>query len=190
VVSVRAGFHGVPWVSRIEGDVEKQSLEILAAAPDAARIRRDLAEFYVRLGRFAEAAVVTREYARRFPDDRAFPVRIARMLTTRERLGEVVTVLADVAPRREDADVFMLLGHALAAQGRGPEGLALIERARTMQPRNWWPYWALGWAHAREGEYPRAVAAFQKALELRPDLADAERELQRLRPLAARATSH
>jgi hypothetical protein len=31
------------------------------------------------------------------------------------------------------------------------------------------------------------VASFQKALELRPGLPDAERELQRLRPLAARA---
>jgi hypothetical protein len=187
VVSVRAGFHGVPWISRIDGDVEKQSREILAVAPDAAQIRKDLAEFYVRLGRFTEAAITTREYARRFPDDRDFPVRIARMLTTRERPADVVTVLADIAPQREDADVYMLLGHALARQGRRPEGVAHLERARAMQPRNWWPYYALGWAYAGDGEHARAVAAFQKAIELRPGLADAERELQRLRPLAARA---
>jgi hypothetical protein len=187
VVSVRAGFHGMPWISRIESDVEKQSLEILAVAPEAAQTRKDLAEFYVRLGRFSEAAVTTREYARRFPDDRDFPVRIARMLTTRQRPGEVVTVLAEVAPRREDADVYMLLGHALAMQGRRPEGVAHLERARTMQPKNWWPHYALGWAYAGDGEYARAVAAFQRALELRPGLPDVERELQRLRPLAVSA---
>ena len=187
VVSVRAGFHGVPWVSRIEGDVEKQSREILAVAPDAAQIRKDLAEFYVRLGRFTEAAITTREYAGRYPDDRDFPVRVAKLLTTRERSADVVTVLADIAPRREDADVFMLLGHALAAQGRRPEGIVLLERARAMQPKNWWPYYALGWAYGGNGEYARAVGAFQKAIELRPGLSDAERELQRLRPLAARA---
>jgi hypothetical protein len=187
VVSVRPGFHGVPWISRIEGDVEKQSLEILAVAPEAAQTRRELAEFYVRLGRFGEAAVTTREYVRRFPDDRDFPVRIARMLTARQRPGEVVTVLADVAPGREDADVSMLLGHALAMQGRRAEGVALLERARAMQPRNWWPHYALGSAHAADGEYARAVAAFQKALALRPGLPDVERELQRLRPLAASA---
>ena len=189
VVSVRAGFHGVPWIARIEGDIEKQSREILAVAPDATQIRKDLAEFYVRLGRFTEAAITTREYARRFPDDRDFPVRIARMLTTRERPTDVVTVLADLAPRREDADVYMLLGHALARQGRRPEGVAHLERARALQPKNWWPYYALGWAYSGGGEYARAMAAFQKAIELRPGLADAERELQRLRPLAVRPTA-
>jgi hypothetical protein len=189
VVSVRAGFHGVPWVPRIEGDIEKQSREILAVAPEAAQIRRDLADFYVRLSRYTEAAITTREYARRFPDDRHFPVRIARLLTARDRFADVVMLLEDIAPRREDAEVYMLLGHSLAAQARRPEGIALLERARAMQPRNWWPHWALGWAHSGGGDYARAVAAFQKAVELRPGLADAERELQRLRPLAARATT-
>jgi Flp pilus assembly protein TadD len=188
VVSVRAGFHGVPWVARIDADVEKQSREILAVAPDAAQTRRELAEFYVRLGRYTEAALTTREYARRVPDDRHFPVRIARLLTSRDRFADVVTVLEDVAPRRDDAEVYGLLGHALAAQGRRPEGIVLLERARTLQPRSWWPHYALGWAYGGSGEYARAVAAFQKAVELRPGLADAERELKRLRPLATRAS--
>jgi Tetratricopeptide repeat len=186
VVSVRPGFYGVPWVSRIEADVEKRSREVLAVLPDAGQIRKDLAEFYVRLGRFTEAAMTTRDYAARFPDDRDFPVRIARVLTTRDRFTDVITVLADVEPRREDADVAMLLGYALAMQGRRPEGLALLERARAMQPGNWWPHYALGWAYGAGGDYARAVASFQKAVELRPGLYDAERELQRLRPLAAR----
>lgn len=187
VVSVRSGFHGTPWVSRIEADVEKHSREILAVAPDAGQIRKDLADFYVRLGRFTEAATTTREYARRFPDDRTFPVQIARLLTSRDRFADVVTVLGDVAPRREDARVFMLLGHSLAAQGRRAEGIAYLERARTMQPGNWWPYYALGWAHSGAGDYARAVASFQRAVELRPRLYDVERELQRIRPLATRA---
>jgi hypothetical protein len=187
MVSVRPGFHGVPWVSRIDADIEKRSREVLAVLPDAARVRRDLAEFYGRLGRHAEAAITTREYARRFPDDHEFPVRMARRLTSRQRFEDVVTVLADVAPQREDPEVSMLLGHALCMRGRRSEGLPLLERARAVQPGNWWPHYALGWAYAGGGEPGRAVASFQKALELRPGLPDAERELQRLRPLAARA---
>jgi hypothetical protein len=187
VVSVRSGFHGVPWIVRVEGDVEKQSREILAVAPEAARIRRDLADFYAGLGRFTEAALTTREYARRFPDDRRFPVRIARWLSARERLADVVIALEDVAPRREDPEVYVLLGHALTAQGRRAEGIALLERARGLQPRDWRPHYALGWAYAGGGDYARAVRMFQKAIELRPGLADAERELRRLRPLATRA---
>jgi len=187
MISVRPGFHGVPWVSRIEADVEQRSRDVLAVLPDAAQVRRDLAEFYGRLGRHAEAAITTREYARRFPDDLQFPVRMARLLTARHRFEEVVTVLADVAPRREDAEVSMLLGHALSMRGRRSEGIPLLERARAMQPWNWWPHYALGWAYAGAGEPARAVASFQKAVGLRPGLPDVERELQRLRPLAARA---
>lgn len=187
MVSVRPGFHGVPWVSRIETDVEKRSREVLAVLPDAARVHKELAGFYGRLGRHAEAAIVTREYARRFPDDQEFPVRMARLLTSRHRFEDVVTVLADMAPRRDDAEVSMLLGHALCMRGRRSEGVPLLERARAMRPRNWWPHYALGWAYAGGGDHARAVASFQKAVELRPGLPDAERELQRLRPLAARA---
>ncbi len=187
VISVRPGFYGVAWVSRIEADVEKRSREVLAELPEASQVRKDLAEFYVRLGRYTEAAMATREYVRRFPDDRDFPVRIAKLLTSRDRFADVVTVLADVAPRREDADVYTLLGYSLGMQGRQAEGLALLERARTMQPKNWWPHYALGWVYGGAGDYARAVASFQKAVELRPGLYNAEREIQRLRPLAARA---
>ena len=186
VVSVRPGFYNVAWVSRIDADVEKRSREVLAELPEASQIRKDLAEFYVRLGRYTEAAITTREYARRFPDDHAFPVRIARLLASRERFADVVTVLADVAPGREDADVYTLLGYSLGMQGRQAEGLSLLERARTMQPGNWWPHYALVRVYGGGGDYARAVASFQKALELRPGLYDAEREIQRLRPLAAR----
>jgi Flp pilus assembly protein TadD len=187
VISVRPGFYGVAWVSRIEADVEKSSREVLAELPEASQIRKDLAEFYVRLGRYTEAAMATRDYVRRFPDDRDFPVRIAKLLTSRDRFADVVTVLADVAPRREDADVYTLLGYSLGMQGRQAEGLVLLERARTMQPKNWWPHYALGWVYGGAGDYARAMASFQKAVELRPGLYNAEREIQRLRPLAARA---
>jgi tetratricopeptide (TPR) repeat protein len=187
VISVRPGFYGVAWVSRIEADVEKSSREVLAELPEASQIRKDLAQFYVRLGRYTEASMATREYVRRFPDDRDFPVRIAKLLTSRDRFADVVTVLADVAPRREDADVYTLLGYSLGMQGRQAEGLVLLERARTMQPKNWWPHYALGWVYGGAGDYARAMASFQKAVELRPGLYNAEREIQRLRPLAARA---
>jgi tetratricopeptide (TPR) repeat protein len=189
MVSVRRGFYGVPWVVRIQPDLEKLSREVLAALPDAGQVRKDLAGFYIRLGRFTEAAMTAREYARRFPDDREFPVQIARLLTSRDRFADVVVVLADVEPRREDADVAMLFGYALAMQGRLPEGLGHLERARAMQPRHWWPHYALGRAYASAGDYARAVASFQRAVELRPGLHDAERELQRLRPLAAKKST-
>jgi len=190
VVFVRSGFFGKPWVSAIEQDVERQSRAVLAVLPGAAQIRKDLAWFYARTGRFSDAASTTRAYTRDFPDDREFPVSMAKLLTTRDRFNDVITVLADVAPLRKDAETYMLLGYALAMQGqRRADGLAYLEQARAMQPRNWWPSYALGWAYAAGGDYGRAVSSFERAVALRRGLSDAERELQRLRPLVANVPS-
>jgi tetratricopeptide (TPR) repeat protein len=185
VVSVRPGYYGVPWVSRIEADVERRSRAILALAPDAAQVRKDLADFYIRVGRFADAAKTTREYTTRFPSDRNFPVHIAGLLITRDRFDDVITVLTDVAPRREDADVYMLLGLSLANQGQRKKGIALLEKARAMQPNHWWPHFTLGLIYAADGNYRAAEASLEKTLQLRPGFWDAEQRLQKLRPLAA-----
>jgi hypothetical protein len=189
MVSVRPGFYGVPWVSRIEADLERRSQVVLGMFPGAGQVRKDLADFYLRLGRYTDAAVTTRDYAQRFPYDQNFPVSVAKRLTSRQRFTDVVTVLAEVAPRREDANVYMLLGYALGMQGRRSEGLALLEKARAMQPTDWWPHYALGWVYAGDAQYAAAVASFEKAVVLRPGLYDAQRELQRLRPLVAQSAA-
>jgi hypothetical protein len=54
-----------------------------------------------------------------------------------------------------------------------------------MQPRNWWPHYALGWVYAAHGDAANAVLSFERAVQLRPGLYDVERELRRLRPLLA-----
>jgi tetratricopeptide (TPR) repeat protein len=187
VVAIRPGYYGIPWIWRLEPDLEKRSAEVLALFPDAARVWQDLAEFYVRLDRFTEAATITREYTRRFPHDRHFPVRIAWLLTTRDRFADVVTVLRDVAPRHQNAEVYMLLGYSLGMQGQQREGIPLLERARSMLPNNWWPHYALGWVYISTGEYSLAIASFQRAVQLRPGLHHVEEQIERLRPLAARA---
>ena len=51
----RPGFYGGPWVSRIEADVERRSVPILDAFPDAGQIRKDFAT-----STFGWAAIPTR----------------------------------------------------------------------------------------------------------------------------------
>jgi Flp pilus assembly protein TadD len=185
VVLVRQGFFGVPWISAIEPDFEKQSREILRVMPEAAGVWKELALFHVRINRFDEARRVAGEYFARFPQNPEFPVRIATILTSRDRFADVAALLTPVAARHEDVDVYMLLGYALGMQGRRTDGLRYLERARAMQPDNWWPHYALGWVYGAHGDTANAVLSFERALQLRPGLHDVEAQLGRLRPQVA-----
>lgn len=185
VILLRQGFFGMPWVSTVEPDFEQQSREVFTLVPDAAGVWKELALFNVRINRLDEARRVAGEYFAKFPQSPEFPVQIARILTGRDRFADVTALLAPVAGRHEDADVYMLLGYALGMQGRRDEGLRYLERARTMQPDNWWPHYALGWVHGTHGDMASAVLSFERALQLRPGLPDAEAQLARLRPHVA-----
>jgi tetratricopeptide (TPR) repeat protein len=185
VVLVRQGFFGTPWVSAVEPDFDKQSREILALVPEAAGVWQELTLFNLRIHRFDEARRVAGEYVTRFPGDRAFPVYVARILTSRDRFPDVAALLAPVAARHEDADVYMLLGYALGMQGRRADGLRYLQRARQMQPDNWWPHYALGWVYGAHGDTANAVLSFERALQLRPGLPDVETQLPRLRSQVA-----
>jgi tetratricopeptide (TPR) repeat protein len=185
VVLVRRGFFGVPWVSAVEPDFEAQSREVLELVPEATGVWKELALFNVRINRLDEARRVAAEYFARFPQSPEFPVHIARILTRRDRFADVAALLSPVAVRHEDADVYMLLGYALGMQGRRVDGLHYLEKARALQPDHWWPHYALGWVHSTHGDTASAVLSFERALQLRPGLPDAEAQLARLRPHVA-----
>ena len=74
------------------------------------------------------------------------------------------------------------------------DGLRYLERAVAMRPSHWWPHYALGHAYGVHGDAQRAVASFERALALRPGLADVLARLPALRSKphvsAARRTVH
>jgi Flp pilus assembly protein TadD len=181
VLLVRRGFFGFPWIAAIEPDVDRQGREILAIVPEAAAVWRDLVVFNLRIGRLDEARRAASEYVTRFPGDPEFPVHVADILTARNRFPDVVALLTPVAATHQHAGAFMLLGHALGMQGQRAPGLSYLERAREMDPDNWWPHYALGWVHSAHGDTAGAVRAFDRARQLRPGLVDVEQQLARLR---------
>jgi hypothetical protein len=185
VVLVHPGFFGVTWVSAIEPDVARLSRDVLAILPDAVEVWKELAAFNLRIGHFEDARKAAGEYAARFPRDPEFPVHVASVLLTRERFADVVTLLSPVAEAHQHAGAYMYLGYALGMQGRHLEGLSYLERARDMDPDNWWPHYALGLVYAARGDTGNAVRSFERTLQLRPGLPDVEQHLQRLRPRTA-----
>jgi Flp pilus assembly protein TadD len=184
MVLERQGFYGSRWISSIEPNVEAQSREILRLAPDALQIWKDLALFYVRILRFDDARRAASEYVARAPHDPEFPAQIASAMMGRDRFVEIAAILKPVVARHERMDLYASYGYAVAMQGQR-EGFKYLERAAELRPDHWWPHYALGHAYGVHRDYPRAVASFERALALRPGLADVGRLLPGLRQQAA-----
>jgi tetratricopeptide (TPR) repeat protein len=188
VVLERQGFYGNRWVSAVEPNVEEQSREILRLAPGALQIWKDLAWFHVRLLRFDDARRAASEYIARAPDDPEFPAQIASAMMGRDRFVEIAAILKPVVERHETMDIYASYGYAVAMQGNR-EGFKYLERAAAMRPNHWWPHYALGHAYGVHRDYQRAVGSFERALKLRPGLADVGQLLPGLRQQAAQQRS-
>jgi tetratricopeptide (TPR) repeat protein len=75
-----------------------------------------------------------------------------------------------VALRPDDAQALNALGYTLVDRtSRTDEGLALIERAHKLSPRDPFILDSLGWAFYRMGRFDDAERYLQKALDGRPD---------------------
>jgi tetratricopeptide (TPR) repeat protein len=188
VVLERQGAYGKRWVSAVEPNVEVQSREVLRLAPDALQIWKDLAFFHVRLLRFDEARRAAIEYVARAPHDADFPAQIASAMMGRDRFGEIAAILKPVVQRHERMDIYASYGYAIAMQGNR-EGFKYLEQAAALQPSHWWPHYALGHAYGVHRDYSRALASFERALELRPGLGDVVQLLPGLRQQVAQQRS-
>ena len=80
-------------------------------------------------------------------------------------------------------EIYAPYGYAIAMQG-DRAGFKYLERAAAMQPKHWWPHYALGHAYGVHRDYARAVASFERALKLRPGLGDVMQVLPGLRQQA------
>jgi Flp pilus assembly protein TadD len=139
----------------------------------------------VRLLRFDAARQAASEYIARTPGDAEFPAQIASAMLGRDRFTEIAAILKPVAQRHERFEIYAPYGYALAMQGNR-DGLRYLERAAAMRPNHWWAHYGLGHAYGVHGDAQRAVVSFERALALRPGLADVLERLPALRQQAAR----
>jgi len=102
------------------------------------------------------------------------PMQSARDLLAKGRLGEAAVVLRQVVaddPRNFDARI--LLGSTFALQGKRSESLEQLVEAVRLRPDSPKGYNSLGMALSRFVEIKAAREAFEKALELDPNLVEA-----------------
>jgi arylsulfatase A-like enzyme/Flp pilus assembly protein TadD len=103
----------------------------------------------------------------------------ARMGRRDEAAAQFKRVL-DASPN--DAAAWNNLGSVYLSANRLADARTALLRATTIDPAQAGAHNGLGVVYARGGEISRAVAEWKKALELRPDFADARANLERVRP--------
>jgi tetratricopeptide (TPR) repeat protein len=102
-------------------------------------------------------------------------------LANQARVGEAITCFrnaVDIDPGYAVARIN--LARMLGGQGRVEEAITHMQRAIDTDPGNATAYYSLGQLLAIRGRIDEAIAAYGEALRIRPDFADARRELQSL----------
>jgi Flp pilus assembly protein TadD len=147
------------------------------ALADHPGIRRNLALAFYKSGRLEEAIAELRRLREARPEDLELALLLADCHFRREEDREVIAVLEPLAAAHaEHPAVAYLLGTVLIRQGEVRRGQELVDRIlrRGDTPE---AHLLLGMAHLRGAALEQAEAEFQKAAELRPDLAAAWSQL-------------
>jgi len=166
---VRSGFFGLPWVARISLDDVRQGRAILERNPPSAEGWKLLIKGYALRNKIAEGTDATVEYARLYPADYDWPETIAKGLGMAGHCPEMYRVLEPFIPRRTDYEFYVYVGHALACMKRAPEALVFLEKARALEPENWWADYEIGYLYfdAQKFELARPfLARVQKARDI------------------------
>jgi hypothetical protein len=147
LLDVRAGFFHLPWIARIAPDDVRQGRAILERNPTSAQGWKTLIKGYALRDKVAEGTDATVEYARLYPADYDFPENIAKGLGMAGHCPEMYRILEPFIARRTDYEFYWLVGHALACMKRAPEAVVLLEKAKALEPDNWWADYEIGYMH-------------------------------------------
>jgi hypothetical protein len=195
VISERAGYFGVRWVSALEIDQEWRVSRILASRSSAVTPLRDLALFRIRHRRYREALQAAIQYLERQPHEFGFAVWMATAFFEVDQFAEVRDVLEPIVDRHRDRNTYLLYGAALSRTGRPLEGIRWLERSLELDSDFWYTYHLIGVAWTYAGDFRAAISRFEEAIRRGAgmEIPEAEyalkvaREMARVQP--ARASS-
>jgi len=147
LLDVRAGFFRLPWIARISLDDVRRGRAILERSPTSAEGWKLLIKGYALRNKVAEGTDATVEYARLYPGDHDWPERIALGLGMTSHCTEMYRILEPFIPRRTDYEFYVYVGHALACMKRTAEALVFLEKAKALEPENWWADYEIGYLY-------------------------------------------
>ena len=176
LLDVRSGFFGLPWIAQISLDDVRQGRAILERNPTSAEGWKVLIKGYALRNKIAEGTDATVEYARLYPADYDWPETIAKGLGMAGHCPEMYRVLEPFIPRRTDYEFYVYVGHALACVKRAPEALVFLEKARALEPENWWADYEIGYLYFDAQKFELARPFLARVQKTR-DIASVARDL-------------
>jgi tetratricopeptide (TPR) repeat protein len=145
----------------------------LNGTPDDRDVEESLAQIYIRIKRFKEAAeqLDKAEARETKPDEKWYLPFLRGTLYDRQKMYDQAEVEFRKALATFSADdvrkaqVLNYLGYMLADQGEKlPEALTMIRQAVDLDPQNGAYLDSLGWAYFKSGQYPQAEENLRKAI--------------------------
>lgn len=142
--------------------------------PDDATIDLYLIQAYIGAKKYAEAAAFAAEAQKRHPSQQRFSRLHARALFRSGAASRALALLeASVKANPDDSDAYVALADLYADAGRVDEGIRLLDRAGERFPQDSSVPFQQGSILEKADRFSDAERAFQRALDLEPDHADA-----------------
>jgi tetratricopeptide (TPR) repeat protein len=147
LLELRPGFFRLPWIALISLDDLRWGRAILERNPTSAEGWKSLIKGYALRDNVPDGTDATVKYARLYPGDHDWPERIALGLGMTGHCAEMYRILEPFIPRRRDFEFHVYVGHALACMKRRPEALLFLEKAKALEPENWWADYEIGYLY-------------------------------------------
>jgi len=181
IIVSHAGYFGLPWISRIEQDIEVYSKKTLALTPTASEAWRNLIRFYMDHERWPEAGDTAQNYLKIYPNDDAFALNVAGTLNVAGRYTDGIPILERIVEQRPTYEAYQLLGYALSWSGKRARAAMFLEKSIPLNPAHWEAYYHLGYVYYDSGKLKKAEVNFIKLLERRPHFPEIEKMLADVR---------
>ena len=177
LLEARPGFLRIPWIAQISLDDLRWGRAILEHNPTSAEGWKSLIKGYALRDNVPDGTDATVQYARLYPADHDWPERIALGLGMTGHCAEMYRILEPFIPRRTDYEFYVYVGHALACMKRRAEALVFLEKAKALEPDNWWADYEIGYLYFDAQKFEVARSFLVRVQEKR-HIASVARDLE------------
>ena len=139
----------------------------LVCDPDADYVMRDLVLFYMNLNRNEDATQLLSQLQELYPEDLEIQTLKAGLFTNMGKVAEAAAIYNEILTiTPDDGNTLLRLGSLYAGNSRYDEARQVLERLVALDDRSFVGYQYLAKLYRQLTEYDKAIAAYDKALEL------------------------